>query len=465
MNKRSLFVLSVFGVLAFSACKKSDDNTDPGTGGTTPPPAGSTIDVRGIIKTSTTWKKDYKYRLRGYVYVTDGATLTIEPGTQIISNKDSAGVLVIYRDAQINAAGTSADPIVFTSAEATKAPGDLGGIVIAGQATGNGNHNVMEGGLDPAYSAFGGTNDAHSSGTLKYVRIEYAGKAVNPGDEVNGLSLYGVGSGTTIDYVQVIRGLDDAFEFFGGTVNCKHLIAYNCADDDFDMDDGYRGKIQYAISIKDKAFTDNKGTSGDVSNNFEVDNVNTANGFVLTRTPITSPVMSNFTLIGPNNASGTSTDYGWSMRWRRGAKFILANSISLGGQKGGVRLQEDSTIAYYLRGSSAFYNNLLNAVTNNIDLETGKVLSGGATYDLNSVTTLTTGTYKTTVLAAAADAKLTDPFNNAAPNLKPATGSPALTGALFDYGTLSDAFFDKVSFRGALDAGTDWTTGWAAWNR
>jgi hypothetical protein len=464
MNNRSLLILSLCGLIAFGSCKKSDNNTDTGTG-TNPPPAGSTIDVRGVIKTSTTWKKDYKYRLRGYVYVTDGAVLTIEAGTKIVSNKDSAGVLVIYRDGQINAVGTATDPIVFTSAETSPAPGDLGGVVLAGQATGNGNHAVMEGGLDPAYSAFGGTNDAHSSGTLKYVRIEYAGKAVNPGDEVNGLSLYGVGSGTTIDYVEVLRGLDDAFEFFGGTVNCKHLIAYNCADDDYDMDDGYRGKIQFAISIKDPKFTDNKGTTGDVSNNFEVDNVNPSNGFLLTRTPITFPVLSNFTAIGPNNASGTSSDYGWGMRWRRGTKFILANSAVIGGQKGGLRLQEDSTIAYYVGGNSAFYNSLVQAVTNSIDLQTGLTLSGGKTYDMSSITTLTTGTDKSTILAAATDAKLTDPFNNATPNLKPATGSPLLSGALFDYGALTDAFFEHVTFRGALDASNDWTTGWAVWNK
>ena len=240
--------------------------------------------------------------MRGYIYVTDGAKITIEAGTTIISNKDSAGVLVIYRDATIVAEGTSSAPIVFTSAEATPNPGDLGGVILVGQARGNGNHSVLEGGVDPAFSSFGGTNDAHSSGSLKYVRIEYAGKAVNPGDEVNGLSLYGVGSGTTIDYVEVVRGLDDAFEFFGGAVNCKHLIAYNSADDDFDMDDGFSGKIQYAISVKDPKFTDNKGTTGDISNNFEVDNVNPANGFLWTRAPITGPTLSNFTAIGPNNA-------------------------------------------------------------------------------------------------------------------------------------------------------------------
>ena len=463
MNK-ILLALVACSILAVSSCKKSDDDTDTG-GGTNPPPTGSTIDVRGVIRASETWKKDYVYRLRGYVYVTDGATLTIEPGTKIVSNKDSAGVLVIYRDGKIMADGTSSAPIVFTSAESSPAPGDLGGIVIAGQATTNGNHAVMEGGLDPAYSAFGGTNDTHNSGVIRYVRIEYAGKAVNPGDEVNGLSLYAVGSGTTIDYVQIVRGLDDAFEFFGGTVNCKHLIAYNSADDDFDMDDGYRGKIQFAISIKDPKFTDNKGTTGDVSNNFEVDNVNPANGFLLTRAPITFPVLSNFTAIGPNNASGTSADYGWGMRWRRGCKFILANSIVIGAQKGGMRLQEDSSIAYYVRGTSAFYNSFLHAVTNNIDVQGGLTLAGGTTYDVNSITTQTTGPYKSTILAAATDMKLTDPFNNASPNLKPASGSPALSGALFDFGALTDGFFDKVSFRGALDGTTDWTSGWAVWNK
>jgi hypothetical protein len=454
--------LSLVGMMVLGSCKKSDNNTS--TPPVTGPAPGSTIDVRGVIRADQTWKKDYVYRLRGYVYVT-GAKLTIEAGTKIVSNKDSAGVLVIYRDATIMAEGTSTNPIVFTSNETNKLPGDLGGIILAGQATGNGNHPVMEGGLDPAFSAFGGTNDAHSSGTLRYVRIEYGGKAVNPGDEVNGLSLYGVGSGTVIDYVEVIRGLDDAFEFFGGTVNCKHLIAYNSADDDFDMDDGYRGMIQFAISIKDPAFTDNKGTTGDVSNNFEVDNVNPSNGFLLSRAPISFPILSNFTAIGPNNAAGTSPDYGWGMRWRRGAKFILGNSVVLGGQKGGLRLQEDSTIAYYVRGTSAFYNSIVQGVTNTIDLQTGLTLSGGTSYDLNSVTALTTGTYKSTLLTQSGDAKLTDPFNNASPNLKPMAGSPVLTGALFDFGALSDPFFEHVSFRGAIDLSNDWTAGWAAWNR
>ncbi|WP_205508674.1 hypothetical protein [Longitalea arenae] len=458
---KKLATIYLLGIVMLGACSKSDDKDDPGGGG-----GGNNTgtEIRGTITSDLHWTKDKTYRLRGYVYVASGVTLTIDPGTKIVSNKDSAAVLVVYRGAKIMAQGTAAEPIVFTSNEANPQPGDFGGIVLVGQATGNGNHSVIEGGVDAAFSAFGGSNDADNSGVLKYVRIEYAGKAVNPGDEVNGLSLYGVGSGTTIDYVQIVRGLDDAFEFFGGTVNCKHLIAYNCADDDFDMDDGYRGKIQFAISVKDPKFTDAKGTSGDVSNNFEVDNVNPSNGFLLSRAPITFPVMSNFTLIGPNGATGTSADFGWSMRWRRGSKFILANSIALGGQKG-LRLQEDSTIAYFARGASAFYNSFISSVASNpVDVELGKTIPG-VTYDNASITDRIKTNYKSTVLATAGDMKLTDPFNNTAPNLKPATGSAALSGALFDFGTLGDAWFEKVSYRGALDGTIDWTANWAVWNK
>jgi hypothetical protein len=143
----------------------------------------------------------------------------------------------------------------------------------------------------------------------------------------------------------------------------------------------------------------------------------------------------------------------------------MANSVALGGQKGGLRLQEDSTIYYYVNGPSAYYNSFINAVTNNIDVQTGLSLKAPASYDLASITAQTTGAYKSTILAAAADAKLTDPFNNATPNLKPAAGSPLLSGALFDFGKLDDAFFEKVSYRGALDASNDWTTGWSVWNK
>ena len=451
--KKLSTILLLTTIVAGTACHKSDDAVEPGSGGS--------ADVRGVINSDQHWTKDKTYRIRGYVYVSGNATLTIDPGTKIVSNRDSAGVLVIYKGAKIMAQGTSSEPIIFTSAESAPQPGDFGGVVLVGQATGNTNHKTLEGGVDAPYKDFGGTNDADNSGVLKYVRIEWAGKAVNPGDEVNGLSLYAVGSGTTIDYIQVTRGLDDAFEFFGGAVNCKHLIAYNCADDDFDLDDGYHGKIQFAVSIKNPTFTDTK-SGGDLSNNFEVDNVNGSNGLPYSTTPTTFPTLSNFTAIGPNNATGTSADYGYGMRWRRGCKFILANSIVMGGQKAGLSIEQDSTGSYYKQGISKFYNSFLHAVTSPF-----RVASVAATYlDSTQLATITLTTNASVLYPDAATIKLNDPFNNTVPNLKPQSGSPALTKtAKFDVGTLSESFFDKVTYVGAFDASTDWTASWTVWNK
>ncbi|NNU33576.1 hypothetical protein HK413_04430 [Mucilaginibacter sp. S1162] len=268
------------------------------------------------------------------------------------------------------------------------------------------------------------------------------------------MSMYTVGSGTTVDHIEVIRGLDDAFEFFGGAFNAKYLIAYNSADDDFDMDDGYHGKIQFAVSIKDPAFTDNKGTTGDISNNFEVDNTTDAKGYL--STPVTFPTLSNFTAIGPNNATGTSTDYGYGMRWRRGSKFILANSIVMGGQKAGMDIDNDVTAQFYIDGVSGFKNSLLQSYGANYNVDPAKLINT-ALLNAAGLKTLVEGRDGSKSYAVATDIGLTDPFNNQAPNLLPKAGSPALTGASFSATALSDAFFTKVTYVGAIDPANDWT--------
>jgi hypothetical protein len=454
--QKSNFLWLMAALVALASCTKND-HPAPVT-----PPEGTksdTVDIRGIIKGAPTWSADSVYRLRGYVYVDAPGVLTIQPGTKVISNKDSAGVLVIYKGAKINAEGTADKPIIFTSGESDPKPGDLGGVILVGKATGNGNHAELEGGVDSDHKTFGGNDDHDNSGVLKYVRIEYAGKAVNPGDEVNGLSLYGVGNGTTIDYVQVIRGLDDAYEFFGGAVNAKHLIAYNCADDDFDMDDGYHGMIQFAISIKDPAFTDNK-TGGDLSNNFEVDNTS-GKSKPFTATPITHPLLSNFTAIGPNNASGTSPDFGYGMRWRRGSQFELVNSIVIGGQKAGLDLDDDPTAEYYKSGVSGFRNSFLQAVTHVTNVDK---LNDPSILTADELKSLVTGRDGSFIFDKADEVMLTDPFNNAKPDLVPLAASPALkTTAKFE-NNLSNAFFEHVDFIGAMNA-EDWTKRWTAWNK
>ncbi|MDB5088721.1 MAG: hypothetical protein JWR09_2715 [Mucilaginibacter sp.] len=449
--KKSLYLLGSLALLGLASCSKNDDK------GNKPVTPVTNVDVRGNITKDTHWTAGVTYRVRGYVYVDNNATLTIDPGTKIVSNKDSSGVLIIYKGSKINAAGTAAKPIVFTSAEASPKPGDFGGLVVVGNATGNGNHAVIEGGVDAAHQLFGGTNDSDNSGILQYIRIEYAGKAVNPGDEVNGLSMYTVGSGTVVDHIEVLRGLDDAFEFFGGTFNAKYLLAYNNADDDFDLDDGYRGKIQFGISIKDPAFTDNKGTSGDISNNFEVDNTTDAKGYLLT--PVTSPVLSNFTAIGPNNATGVSADYGNNMRWRRGSKFTLANSIVLGGQKAGLDIDNDVTAQFYIAGTSGFLNSLLQSYGANYKVDK---LTNAALLSADGLKALVETRDKSKTFATAADIGLTDPFNNTAPNILPKAGSAAITAtAAFTASTLTDSFFTKTTYVGAVDPANDWSK--ASW--
>ncbi|WP_291912831.1 hypothetical protein [Chitinophaga sp. CB10] len=455
MNKH--YVLALMAAASLAACSKNDDNN------TTPPPTTSTdtVMVRNTISANTTWSKNKVYVLRGYVYVDAPAKLTIEAGTKIISYRDSAGVLVVYKGAKIDANGTTDNPIVFTSGHADAKPGDLGGVILVGNATGNGNHSKLEGGVDAAHNQFGGTDDADNSGSLTYTRIEYGGKAVAPNDEINGLTLYAVGSGTTLHHIQILNGLDDAIEIFGGTANLKYIIAYNNADDDFDFDDGYRGKIQYAVSIKQPTFTDTK-TGGDVSNNFEVDNTNPSTK-PITSTPITAPVLSNFTAIGPGVGANVSKDYGYGMRWRRGSKFTLGNSIVANSYLAALRIDDQVGIDFYTAGDSKFVNSLLHSA----GTESISLFANGAVVDAAALTQLVTGRDLSVVLAAGslADLKLKDPTNNANPDLVPQTGSPALAGAKFE-GSLNDAFFDKVAFRGAVDPANDWTKAkWVSWNR
>ncbi len=447
---KMLLLGSALSTLLFSCKKESNQPPIPPTG------SGDTVYLRGNITSDMTLNKEHTYFLRGYVYV-DGATLHIEPGTRIYSKRDSAGVLVIYKGARINAVGTPSEPIVFTSGESNPQPGDLGGLILVGEATVNGNHAAIEGGVDNDHKSFGGSNDADNSGTLKYVRIEYPGKAVNPGDEVNGLSLYGVGSSTTLDYVQIVRGLDDAFEFFGGAVNAKHLIAYNCADDDFDMDDGYHGKIQYAISLRDPGFTDAKGTSGDLSNMIEVDNTN--GKLPYNTTPRTSPLLANFTAVGPNDAAGTSSDHGYGMRWRRGSRFRIANSIIMGGQKGIMNLRDTTTIRLFQTGESFMVQCYLYtpAATPFVVDQAGNLNYTDAMLQAALLT-------NNTIMSTENDVMLSAPFNNTTPDFQLTSASPARSGAVWP-GPFADAFFEQVAFVGAMDAHSDWTSGWAVWGK
>jgi hypothetical protein len=284
------------------------------------------------ITTNTTWSGVVK--LMNKVYVKNNATLTIAPGTIIRGDKLTQGSLIVTRGAKIIADGTASNPIVFTSNEAVGArnEGDWGGLVLLGLAKNNQPGGVanIEGIVPTTDTQFGGNYDNDNSGTLRYVRIEFAGIALEPNKEINGITFGSVGSSTIVDYVQVAFSGDDSFEWFGGTVNCKHLIAYRGLDDDFDTDFGYRGKVQFFLSIRDKDMSDAAGDS----NSFESDNDAAGS----TAQPKTAPIFSNGTLVGPKGNGTTALPVGEkfekAFRLRRNTATSVFNTLVTGWEKG-----------------------------------------------------------------------------------------------------------------------------------
>jgi len=288
--------------------------------------------VSADITTNTTWSGVVK--LMNKVYVKNNATLTIAPGTIIRGDKLTQGTLIITRGAKILADGTAANPIIFTSNEAVGArnEGDWGGLVLLGLAKNNQPGGVanIEGIVPTTDSQFGGNFDNDYSGILRYVRIEFAGIALEPNKEINGVTFGSVGNQTIVDYVQVSFSGDDSFEWFGGTVNCKHLIAYRGIDDDFDTDFGYRGKIQFFMSIRDKDMSDAAGDS----NCFESDNDAAGS----TAQPKTAPIFSNGTIIGAKGngtiALPTGEKFEKAFRLRRNTATSVFNTLVTGWEKG-----------------------------------------------------------------------------------------------------------------------------------
>ena len=249
-------------------------------------------DQNFVFKGKQTLKKG-AYTLKGWVYIADGSELTIEPGTIIKGDKTTKASLIVERGGKLIAQGTAQAPIVFTSAQAAgqRRPGDWGGVIICGKAHNNQNEMQIEGGPRTKH---GGNDDSDNSGVLSYVRIEFAGYPFKADQEINGLTLGSVGSGTQIDHVQVSFSNDDSYEWFGGAVNCKYLIAYKGWDDDFDTDNGFSGKVQFGLSVRDPRIAD-----ASQSNGFESDNC--ADG--AQASPYTTATFSNITFVGPKSAS------------------------------------------------------------------------------------------------------------------------------------------------------------------
>lgn len=418
------------------------------------------------------------YTLKGWVYVADGATLTIEAGTVIKGDKQTKAALIVEPGGKLIAQGSQTEPIVFTSASdaGSRKPGDWGGVIICGNAQTNQTTQQIEGGPRTTY---GGSDDSDNSGVLSYVRIEFAGYPFQTDKEINGLTLGAVGSGTQIDHVQVSYSNDDSFEWFGGAVNCQYLIAYKGWDDDFDTDNGFSGNVQFCLSVRDSRIADTSQSNG-----FESDNC--ADGSAVT--PYTTAMFSNVTFVGPmatDDSFENSTSYidggdynpnnGSSlgrfqsaMQIRRGSRLQCVNSVALGWPIGLIIDSEKGDTRVQAEAGGLTLQSIWFAGMTSIGSDANKVYGDSllVEYDTdgNKVWDNTQDSYSHTFFLAQTGNNYVESISSlmleATDDLEapvmPQSGSPLLSATTYSLGSA----FTQVSYVGAFKNGDTWLDGW-----
>ncbi len=392
-------------------------NTDYGTPNQT---------ISANITTNTTWTAGNVYLLQGQIYVKNNATLTIEPGTIIMGDKSVLGSgLFITKGAKLMAAGTRQNPIVFTSNQpaGSRALGDWGGIIILGKGANNQANGIanIEGLAPTTDTEFGGgltPDNADNSGVLTFVRIEFPGYAYQTDKEINGLTFGSVGSGTEVNFVQVSFSNDDAFEWFGGAVNAKHLVSFRNLDDDFDTDFGFSGNVQFGLIVRDPNIADNPAIS--TSEGFESDNDATGT----TNTPQTNATFSNVTAIGPfrgNTGNTVAAGYRRGARIRRNSALDIRNSIFMDFRTG-IHIDGTACEGNATNGLIIYKNNI---VAGN---SAGKVTEKNAASTFDAIAWFDAGMNDSIASTAGI---LTTPYNFLTPDYRPAASSPLLSGADF----------------------------------
>jgi hypothetical protein len=414
----------------------------------------ATDTLPGTITSTYTLNSSKRYLMLGEVHVKSGGNIVIPAGTRIFGEKTSKGSLIIERGGKINAIGTANNPIIFTSAfpAGNRNAGDWGGIVLLGKAKINtvtgADTASIEGYATSIY--YGGQDDNDSSGVMQYVRIEYAGVALAPNNEINGLTFGGVGKRTVIDHIMVSYSGDDSFEWFGGNVNCKYLIAYNGIDDEFDTDNGFRGRCQFLLSIKHPNIADISGSNG-----FESDN-NAAPNF---NAPRTQAIFSNVTFIGSKKYDTSTVDpnHKRGMHIRRNSLQNVYNTIFMGYPTG--ILFDGTGVANACNGDTVkFISNIIAGISGK-NFDTAAMSSNGfnaTTWALNSSRLNDTlNTNDQVMLTNAYGGYITNNWNGSM--FIPLAGSPCLTNATNVNAV--DTYFDAVDYRGAFKT-NNWATGW-----
>lgn len=473
LPRRVLTAVIVATTTLLAGACGDDDVTDPD-----PVNACASTVIDADITRDCTLVASRVYTLKGFRKVTNGATLTIEPGTKIVGDTLTPGSsLFITRGAKIMAVGTATAPIVFTSARApgNRRPGDWGGIIIVGNATINrtGTTILTEGPSGENYA--GGTNDNDNSGTLKYVRIEFAGYGEVADQELNSLTMYAVGRGTTIDYVQAVAGADDAFEWFGGTVDAKHLVSYETGDDHFDWSEGYRGRNQFLIAYQSRRLalvppgiqaSDPQGFEGDGCE-ISASKPGCATYF---NAPLSMPVFANYTLIGTGSlVTGYPSGGGRGAVIRRGTGGTFLNGVIARWSTRGINMRNHHTDTLRMRDSLIVRNLVLAGNGSNFDpVSATDTLNLG--YQSKFVVT-GSGIVEDGGSAASLFVKLpadTNATTAASFDWTPAGASTIRQGGLSTFsgliGTRAGSAVTPTSYMGAADpAGNRWWEGWTTY--
>ncbi len=501
--------------------------------------SAATVKVSKNIDTSTTWTADNVYRLEGQIFVLPGASLTIEAGTVIASTTDVGGSLAIARGAKIFVNGTEDDPVIMTSTDdvATwdkdsshpsggdpktgtwrEGANEWGNLTIMGEGVISASHSKglqvgsntkdpsglneaqMEGLTDADYSLYGGADDNDDSGSISYLSLRYAGKVVGLGNELNGLSLGGIGRETDIDHVEIMNNVDDGIEIWGGTVNLKYVSIWNVGDDSFDVDQGWRGKAQFLFVVQGYSVDANQG-SGVGDNCFEMDGAEDSDA-----QPVTTSVIYNATVIG-NPLDG---DHGTA--WRDNARVQFRNCIfmDLGeklvkadnddgdgangyGYNGTLSWEKTWETDYTVTSTvndcggcpSAAFNNASNLYTTQTsgklaeitdsvffrnlhadaysDSDTvGVTSNGGSTSGNNNVVVSSTDDKDMPIVSLTRGTRFTSSEGKGVLPVKsvdPRAANDALVSADTAPG---DGFFTPVQYRGAFSADDNWMQGWTA---
>lgn len=459
---RKLLYLNLAVLLLIVSCKKDDPIG---------PDAIISETISGVVSENMTLKADIKYLLKGKVYVKNNAVLTIPAGVTVevekVDDPADKSALIISKGSKLMINGTADMPVVFTSAAASKAPGDWIGIIVLGKAQTNLTDAHITGfEQSNADNEFGSDITDDNSGSIQYLRLEYAG-GLNPAQEdewevdmASGLSLMGVGSATVLEHVMVSNSRDDGFQFVGGNVNGKYLISYSNGDDDFDFDRGYTGRLQFLVGYK----TD---LSNLVLRANGMESLNDKDASALL--PYTRPIISNMTIIGPATISTDLSNLSQGIYIRKNTRFLVRNSIIAGYTNGGLMLCPKTKPLLLNNLGSQFKFNLVN----------DDIPERAFTYDtgasgLNIIADPEVAKYAVetnpiekesinrNVVVAQIDQLQLKSLNPASPNLSPQGQSAALSGADFSDPEYS-AFFTNVAFRGAI-GNDNWTiANWTNW--